>query len=281
MAELVLTVGVPHTPLLWQALADPPPPDLAEVAAAFAHFRRLLTEAEPDLLLMIGSDHLRSIVTSNMPAFLVGKGESHRGTVPSEERAFGLPRVTVLGHPSLAKEMLGQPQLTDRIDFAFSDEMWLDHSFVVPLLYLRPHLDLPVVPIHTNTNAPPIPNASRFLELGRHLRETVLGWSSPVRVAVIGSGHVAFELGGPRQFSGHSPDAGFDQAVVEGMLRGDGVALLEMADYQRMRAAGNLTFQFLNFLTCYATAGEIPVASGATIPSRFGDEPFFVWTASQ
>lgn len=277
MAELVLTLGVPHTPLLWQALTEPPPSDLVEVAASFRHFRQVLAQAQPDLLVLIGSDHLRSIVTANMPAFLVGKGESHRGTVPSEVRAFGLPRLAVPGHPSLAKEILGQPQLNDRIDFAFSDEMWLDHSFVVPLLYLRPALDLPVVPIHTNTNALPIPTATRFLELGRYLRQAILGWQVPERVAVIASGHVAFELGGPRQFSGHSPDPAFDAEVVAAMFSAETTALVELGGYERMHAAGNLTFQFLNFLACYAAAGEVPAISAATVPSRFGDEPFFRW----
>lgn len=277
MADLVLTLGVPHTPLLWQNLTEPPPSDLVEVAASFRQFREALAQAQPDMLVLIGSDHLRSIVTANMPAFMVGKGESHRGTVPSEVRAFGLPRLAVPGDPSLAREIVGQPQLNDRIDFAFSDEMWLDHSFVVPLLYLRPELDLPVVPIHTNTNAPPIPTATRFLELGRYLREAILGWQVPERVAVIASGHVAFELGGPRQFSGHSPDPGFDAEVVAALFSADTTALVELGGYQRMHAAGNLTFQFLNFLACYAAAGEVPATSAVTVPSRFGDEPFFRW----
>ena len=278
MAEIVLTLGVPHTPLLWRAMRPPIPSDLAGVAEDFARTRELLRGSRPDVLVMIGSDHLRSILTSNMPAFLVGKAEQMRGTLPSEERAFGLPRSVVPGHRDLASYLLGGRQLPPGFDFSFSDEPWLDHSFMIPLLFLTPELDIPVVPIHTNTNAPPIPRAERFRALGSYLGDAIAAWPGAHRVAVIGTGHLAFELGGPRQFLEASPDAEFDEAVLDCFIRGDAVRLVEVATYDRMLAAGNLTFQFLNFITCLSAAGEIPASSVQASPSRSGREPFLVWT---
>jgi aromatic ring-opening dioxygenase catalytic subunit (LigB family) len=187
----------------------------------------------------------------------------------------------VSGHPDLGREVLGRHQLTSRFDFAFSDELWLDHSFVVPLLYLRPQLDLPVVPIHTNTNAPPLPRPERFLDLGRYLREVVEGWKESARVAVICSGHMAFELGGPRQFMPPSPDPSFDRAALQALSDRDTAGLVELCSYQRMLDAGNLTFQFLNFLVGHGITEGIAPITAATVPSRFGDEPFFAWTGSE
>jgi len=279
VAEIVLTMGVPHTPLLWRALREPVPSDLEGVAANFSRFRSLLAAARPDVLVVVGSDHLRSIVTSNMPAFLIGKATEIRGTLPSEQRAFGLPASIVPGHLELGAHLLGGRQLPVGFDFSFSDEPWLDHSFMIPLLYLTPGLDIPIVPIHTNTNAPPIPLAIRFRALGSYLRGAVATWPGPERVAVIGTGHLSFELGGPRQFSGVSLDPEFDELVLDCLKEGDGGRLIEVATYERMLTAGNLTFQFLNFITCLAASGEAAASIVEAIPSRFGNEPFIAWSA--
>jgi hypothetical protein len=281
MAEIVLTLGVPHTPLLWRALQDPVAADLAGVAANFSRFRSLLAAHRPDVLVVVGSDHLRSIVTSNMPAFLIGKATEMRGTLPSEQRAFGLPAAVVPGHRDLAAHLLGGRQLPAGFDFSFSDEPWLDHSFMVPLLYLTPELDIPIVPIHTNTNAPPIPLATRFRALGSYLREAIAAWPESERVAVIGSGHLSFELGGPRQFTNMSLDLEFDELALDCCQQGDAGRLVELATYERMLTAGNLTFQFLNFITCLAASGETSATTVEATPSRLGNEPFIAWGGGQ
>jgi protocatechuate 4,5-dioxygenase beta chain len=259
-------------------MQDSVPGDLAGVATNFGRLRALLAYARPDVLVVIGSDHLRQFVTSNMPAFLIGKAESMRGTLPSEQRAFGLPFSRVSGHRELAELLLGLHQLPSGFDFAFSDEPWLDHAFMVPLLYLTPDLYVPIVPIFTNCNAPPIPTAGRFIALGHHIRQVVGGWAGPSRVAVVGTGHLAFELGGPRQFLGKSPDPVFDDMALKALRSGDTGALIELCGYDRMLSAGNLTFQFLNFLTCLAAANERPATIVEATESRFGTEPFFAWT---
>lgn len=278
MAEIVVTLGVPHTPLLWSAMRDPVPEDLAGVSELFSRFRTLLDEAKPDVLVMVASDHFRQLHTANMPAFMIGKAPLMRATHPNEERMFDLPRLEVPGDPQLAARLLGGRELADGFDFAFSDEPWLDHAFVVPLLYLRPELDLPVVPLFTNANAPPIPGARRFAQLGRHVRETVEAWDDDRRVAVVGSGHLAVELGGPRQFGGRSPDPEFDREAVEWIRDGDLPAAVAGSTFDRMFLAGNLTFQFLNFVACLAAAGPVPATIAEGAECRFGAEPFFAWT---
>jgi hypothetical protein len=56
---------------------------------------------------------------------------------------------------------------------------------------------------------------------------------------------------------------------------------VEVATYERMLAAGNLTFQFLNFITCLSASGETAAASVEAIPSRFGNEPFIAWSGGR
>jgi hypothetical protein len=97
---------------------------------------------------------------------------------------------------------------------------------------------------------------------------------------VVGSGHLAFELGGPRQFLGVSPDKEFDQMAISWMSRGDLDAAMEGSTFERLGSAGNETFQFLNFVTCLAAAGSRPAAVAAGPESRFGALPFFWWDLS-
>lgn len=277
MGEIVATFAVPHTPLLWRLLRDPLPDDLTGVADAYSEFRDRVAGMRPDAVIVVASDHFRQYSTANMPGFLVGRAGSMRGTHPNEERAFGLPSVTVSGHRDLAAAVVGHHQLAGGFDFSFSDEPWLDHGFVVPLLYLIPDLDIPVVPVHTNTNAPPLPPARRFHELGRHLRHAVQSHPGPERVVVVASCHLAYELGGPRQFLGASPDPDFDAAVVRRALAGDARGLIELCSYEGMLAAGNLTFQVLNLLASLGAAGDRPAGVARAVACRFGNEPFFAW----
>jgi aromatic ring-opening dioxygenase catalytic subunit (LigB family) len=258
-------------------MVDPVPGDLAEVAAAFDRSRRRLAAAEPDAIVFVASDHFRQLVTSNMPAFMVGKAPSMRGTHPNEVREFGLPVREVPGDPDLARDLLGRHQLPDGFDFAFSDEPWLDHAFMVPLLYLRPQLDVPLVPIFTNCNAPPLPGAARFAALGEHIRTTIQRSSLERRVAVLATGHLAFELGGPRQLSGGSPGPDFDEEALGWIRAGDVAGAVAGCTYERLLDAGNLTFQFLNFIALMAAAGAGPPELAEAVHCRFGPEPFMTW----
>src|SRR5262249_59199547 len=85
------------------------------------------------------------------------------------------------------------------------------HSITCPLITLRPQTDLPIVPVYTNIFAPPLPQPRRFVQLGQTIRQLVEAWPSELRVAIVGTGHLSLELGGPRQFGPHGPDPEFDR----------------------------------------------------------------------
>jgi len=277
MAEIVGVLGVTHNPLMWSVLRESVPEDLVGVAANFERFRSMVSDLEPDVVVLVASDHFHMLMMVNMPAFLIGKAPSMRAVHPNEVRQFGLSPTLVPGDPDLAAHLLGGRDLTSGFDFAFSDEPWLDHSSLIPLLFLTPGLDVPVVPILTNCNAPPIPTAERFAELGAHLRESIRSYDRDRRVLVVGSGHLAHELGGPRQFLGTSPDPAFDRKAVSWMASGDLDAAIAATSFDRLTEAGNESYQFLNFITCMAVAGGEPASFAEGTPTRFGNLPFFAW----
>ena len=268
MAELAAVLGVPHNPLLWRTMnTDPVPADLARTSDNFARFSRAIAEARVDALVVVGSDHLRQFGWANSPAFCIGKAERFACTEPW----------SMTGDPELAGWLLGGSELQPDIDFAMSNEWVLDHSFTLPAKFLTPELDIPIVPIHTNANIPPIPRAERYAALGRYLRRRIESAPMDRRVALIASGHLATEIGGPRQFlGGGSPDQAFDDSAVRWRAEGDLDAAIAGCTFERLAAAGNVTGQFLNFITALAAAGG-PAAFAEGTPSRFANGPFFWW----
>lgn len=279
MSELVAVLGVTHNPLMWSLMAGGRTEGLDAVEDNFSLFRSRLIDLEPDALVVVASDHFHMLFSSNMPAFSIGKAHSMRGVFPNEERSFGMTPAMVTGAHDLATHILGTPNLAGGFDFAYGDEPWLDHAFMVPLDLLDPDMSLPVVPVFANTTSPPLPPARRFAELGAHLRASIESFPSETRVALLASGHLAHEIGGPRQFLGTSPSPGFDEEAVEWMRAGDLEAAIAGCSFEKLSVAGNETYQFLNFVTALAAAG-VPASIAEGTSTRFGALPFFFWDLS-
>ena len=186
---------------------------------------------------MVGSDHFHQLWLDNMPQFLVGKAPFFDANWYNEEREFGLPPMTLAGQEDLRAHIL-RDGLDADFDLAFSNELRIDHSITCPIITLRPEADLPIVPIYTNIFAPPLPQPKRFVQLGRTIRELVESWPSDLRVAIIGTGHLSLELGGPRQFGEHGPDPEFDRKAVDWIASGDLEGCLPRGDARQPAPAG-------------------------------------------
>jgi protocatechuate 4,5-dioxygenase beta chain len=168
------------------------------------------------------------------------------------------------------------------VDFAYSDEFIMDHAFTVPLGFVRPEMDLPVVPVWTNVVAPPLPTSRRFFEVGQAIRKAIEALPNDKRVGVLSSGHMAVELGGPRMLDGGSPDPQFDRRMMELIGAGDGETVVREATVERMRSAGNMTAGFLNYVLLLGMAGgRTPSAAGVRFPepiaSNTGAIPHMAW----
>jgi protocatechuate 4,5-dioxygenase beta chain len=281
MAELVAAIGMTHNPFMPTLLArSERPPGAASVWQHIELLREALREARPDALLMVGNDHLNQFFMDNMPAFLIGKMARYVGTFPNEEREFGIPTCAVAGDAELARHLL-EGGLGCGVDFAYSDELRLDHSIVVPLLFLRPELDLPIVPVLTNCIAPPLPTARRFHQVGQALRAAIELAPIARRVVLVASGHLSLEVGGPRQFEAQPVDPEFDSRAADWIRRGDVAAASEACTYAEMRSSGNMTHGFLNFLLAMGAAERLCLAHAEAVRAGFPSVPVFSWSAGR
>ncbi len=157
MAQVVAVIASTHHPFYYRAstsTGSDRPPFADEWVSKIETFRETLTRADPDVLVMVGSDHFHQLWLDNMPQFLVGKAPFYDANWYNEEREFGLPRMTLAGEEDLSAHIL-RNGLDAGFDLAFSNELRIDHSITCPIFTLRPQHDLPIVPIYTNIFAPP------------------------------------------------------------------------------------------------------------------------------
>lgn len=279
MARLVAVIGITHIPFHYR-LANQPrsewSPDTVNIVQRGEMMREKLRQAQPDVLVAVGNDHFHQLFMDNMPAFILGKMEVFDGTYYNEVREFGLPRCRVPGDVKLGQQIL-ERAMNRGVDFAFSNELKVDHSVVVPLTFVRPEMDLPIVPIMTNCVAPPIPPAERFHQVGQVLRSVIEEIPGDKRIGVVVSGHLSLEVGGPLQFDPRAMNEEFDDQAVGWISRGDIKTAIRECTFDRMTQAGNVTHAFLNFLLAMGVAEGLPCTHAEGFKRKGSTQPFFAW----
>ncbi|MCH6544685.1 MAG: 2,3-dihydroxybiphenyl 1,2-dioxygenase [Deltaproteobacteria bacterium] len=277
MAKLVEIIGITHNPFLPRLIKAPnPDPVIVKTAKDYDWLRQKMAQARPDVLIVVASDHLNQWFMDNMPAFLVGKAPSTEGPAPVEIRAFGLAPYRAKIDTDMAKGIIREGSRLG-VDFAFSDECFIDHAFTVPLNFVRPEMDLPIVPIWTNVMAQPLPTSQRFYDVGRRIREAVEALPDGTRVGVLSSGHLAVEIGGPKT-SDYSSDTEFDRRMMDLISAGDAQTVIQEATYKRLIKAGNVTPGFLNYILLMGIAGGTkPTATGLDFPEVTAAMHYMHW----
>ena len=276
MAELVSVLGVPHDPTLPGAIARGGQEPVARAAELIEKQRAALAEARPDALVVVAGDHLNQWFLDNMPAFAIGKAARACGPFPDEVTLFGIGKLDVPTEGSLARHLLHEG-FAHGIDFAYSDEYLLDHAFTVPLLFVRPECDLPVVPVFTNVLAPPLPTARRFHEVGAVLRKGIESWDGG-RVAVLVTGHFTNNVGGPRMLDFlQKPQSEWDSRTLELIDAWDVEMLISESTYENLYRVGHATPAFLDFILGFGLAGARPAWHELIASPAAPALAFFAW----
>jgi protocatechuate 4,5-dioxygenase beta chain len=280
MAQIVSIIGITHNPFMPRLFKQPQrPPGCDKVIERIEMMRKKLDDAKPDVLIAIGNDHLHQFFMDNMPAFMIGKMEQYDGTFHDEIREFGLPTCKLAGDPELSDAIM-EGAFDRGVDFAYSNELTIDHSIIVPMLFVRPEMDIPIVPILTNCIAPPMPRPKRFYEVGKAIRAAIDSLSSNKRVGVLVSGHLSLEIGGPKQFERHLTDPNFDADAVGWIVNGDIQSAAEGCTPEKLMNAGNMTTGYLNFLMMMGVANASKPSYAEGLDAGFPAIPFFSWDQS-
>ena len=226
MAEVVIGIAASHAPnlavpSLMQGVKEE---QYGPVKAGFAEARTLLEQARPDAIVIFSTDHFDRCFYDNLPPFLVAVGETAEGPV---NEWLKIPKVKLRVAGELGRFLVSEG-LENGVDFASSADLGLDHAEVVPLSYLTPRWDIPIVPIVVNAFAPPMPSLKRCMQVGTFVREVIERWPERKRVAVVGTGGLSHWVGLPET---GRVNAEFDRWFLGCLLESRGAEVI--AKYKR------------------------------------------------
>ncbi len=216
------------------------PRQVAELYAAFDTMRQELEAARPDALVVIAAEHFANFFMNNMPAYCVGMAEEYPGPIEDPDW-LGIPRTTFAGVPDLSRRLI-QSILND-VDVAYAQEWKFDHGISVPLHFLVPEADLPIVPVNINCQGPPLTPLHRAWAFGEALSAACA--SVPERIAIVGTGGVSHWPATPD--SGKINEA-WDLEFLNRWQANDKEKLLSYSDAETYADAGQGGFEIRTFI---------------------------------
>jgi aromatic ring-opening dioxygenase catalytic subunit (LigB family) len=254
VAEIVGAFAVGHAPNAPGDVARDGPS--SEYTALFAGVSEHLEAVDPDVIVLLDTDHFATFFYDNLPTFAVGIADHTSG--PGTDQWPGLPTYDFISVEESLARLVHREGIEQGFDLAAALEFGVDHSIIVPLHFLNPGMQRPIVPIWINGIAPPLPRAKRCFDLGAMVQSAIGTWPKDLRVALVASGSISGDIGGPRARD-HQPSATADAEwmlqVIGRLSRGQVSELLNEATAERIAAAGNVSGELLNWIALLAVVG--------------------------
>lgn len=225
-----------------------------------------------EALVVVAAEHFANFFMNNMPAFCIGMSDAYEGPIEDPDW-LRIPRRRVPGNAGLSRRLIENVLRT--VDCAYAEEWKFDHGIMVPLHFLTPHYDLPVIPANINCQGPPLTPLERAWAFGEALRRACD--AQPERIALVGTGGISHWPATPD--SGKINEA-WDRAFLASLMAQDREALMRYGDDAKTcHEAGQGGFEIRTYIATAAAAGgpgelqyytaELPIfAVGCTV-ARF------------
>ena len=249
MGEIVIAAGASHAPGITGMPEAADPEQSSRFYAGMERMRQAFEKAKPEVIIEISNDHLFNFYLNNMPAICIGTGQKHTGPY---EPWIGMDQRTLTGHPDLARDLL-VAALDEGLPLSFSEELYFGHAELVPLHFLTPKMDIPVIPIMINDFVNPLPPLRAAYRLGQVIRQVVEGRPKGERVAVVGTGGLSHWVGVPEMGKVNS---NFDQRFLDELEHAHASGILEYTQNE-IDAAGNGAHEIRNWI---GVMGAMPEA---------------------
>lgn len=264
MAEIVSVVALAHAPGATGWLDKAPKHEQEALLAGYAAMGEKVRAARPDVIVGVANDHLLNFPMESIPDWCVGTAERWRGPAEWFRDWVNIPTYEVAGQRDLARHIV-RASAKQGFSLAFSDKLEFDDNWSVPLKFLTPGYDVPLVPIHMNCVVPPLPQPERCYAFGQVLARAVRAWPAKARVAIMGTGGLSHDPGGPRYFA---VDEKFDRWFLALLESGDPQKVVREATIEKMIAAGDGgTVELLAWLVAMGAAGARPAKTEFYVPS--------------
>lgn len=233
--------------------------------------RQEIEASGAEALVVMAAEHFGNFFMNNMPAFCVGIGEKYSGPIEDPEW-LKIPKTEITGAPDLGRRLV--IEIMQSVDTAYAEEWKFDHGIMVPLHFLTPNYDLPIIPVNINCQGPPLTPLHRAWAFGEAIRRACD--SVPEKIAVVGTGGISHWPA--------TPDSGkineeWDREFLDRLLRQDKEGLLSYTNEETYRDGGQGGFEIRTYIAAAAAAGgkgdlqyysaELPIfAVGCTV-ARF------------
>lgn len=239
-----------------------------EFYAALDKQRQEIEDSGAEALIVIAAEHFANFFMNNMPAYCIGIGNRYEG--PIEDPAWlKIDKTDVPGAPDLGTRLTKEVMKT--VDTAYAEEWKFDHGIMVPLNFLTPRYDMPIIPVNINCQGPPLTPLNRAWEFGVALRRACD--SVPEKVALVGTGGISHWPATPDSGKINEP---WDREFLDSLLNQDKEALLRYTDEETYNEAGQGGFEIRTYIAAAAAAGgkgelqfytgELPIfAVGCTV----------------
>ena len=231
MGEIVSVFACSHAPQLITRpeISTEYVEKVREVQAGIKDIGSRLKRAKPDVVVIIGADHLEAFFFDNYPMILIPVCSRTGGEMAGHTYEYEIDE-------KLAKLLLFK-LIDEDFDVSFSQKFKLYHPYYSPLRWIEEEFKSPILPIHINSNVPPLISMRRSHKLGRSIRKIVeRDAPDDLRVAVIGTGGLSHFPGTP--YYG-KVDVEFDNRVLKLIENGKVDELLAISD-EELQGSGNL-----------------------------------------
>jgi hypothetical protein len=241
-----------HAPgiVAWRDAAPPHQQD--QIYGGLDRLRQALVASAPEVLILFTSEHWANFFLDHVSPFCVGRAAAYSGPI---EPWLKIEKTTIKGDPKLAEEVVLGCYAND-LEPGFSYEMEFDHGTMIPLHFLTPQMDIPVVPIVINTLMPPQPSVRRCLQLGHAVGE--IARRSNKRIGLVATGGLSHD---PGERNHGFIDQSFDRRFLETLGTGD-VARLGKYSVSDFASAGAGAIELLSWI---ALAGALENFTGEVI----------------
>lgn len=254
MGEIVLTIALAHAPGLTGWLDQAPAEQRQRLRDGYQEMGRIVRAAKPDAIIGLANDHILNFRLDNPPNFCVGAADIWHGPAPWFKDWLNVPDYTVKGNRHLAHTLVREGDRAG-VRFAYSDSLLFDDNWSVPLFYLTPDHDVPLVPIHMNCILPPLPTPQECFRVGEVIAETVRRHRpAGERIVLMATGGLSHDPGGPAYFN---VDEAFDRWFLSLLEEGNPQRVLKEATIERMKLAGDGgTSELLAWIAAMGAVGK-------------------------
>jgi protocatechuate 4,5-dioxygenase beta chain len=264
MAEIVSVLALAHAPGATGWLDKAPKHEQDGINQGYAELRRRLEATRPDVIVGVANDHLLNFHPGHVPDWCVGTAAQWQGPAAWFRDWINVPDYQVAGEPELARHIV-RASGRKGFNLDYRDDLLFDDNWSVPLHYLTPAHDIPLVPIHMNCVLPPMPPVQRCFEFGQVLAQVVQAWPQHLRVAIMATGGLSHDPGGPKYFG---VDEAFDRWFLGLLGEGDPQQVLRECTLDKMMAAGDGgTTELLAWIVALGAVGRRKADTAFYVPS--------------